>query len=292
LIFSRKESVKDPYTLVTHQSEENNLESRTLEETDSRTIPNHCQTLEPLKTCSTRSKPPVVSDFVPRGRTSNALNRTRSADAQGDTNIPDAGTGTRSSPSREIGRNAWTSVSTRSEQQQIERDAIVANLSDAMRRVLNQHEENYRGYQEASQGEDQEMSSLFMTQALATHRTLVKKLGLVNVLLLTEGWNPVSIRRAQRQNQETQGAPSLNPPSQSLETPAQGRVRDRGNSPGSSQQSLAGPSRPNGERRMSRRDYRNSVYGEMFRMARQIQGTYQYIDGQRKTQQERQNNQE
>jgi len=233
-----------------------------------------------------------MSDFVPQGRTSAALNRSRSADAQGDTNIPDAEPATRSSPSREIGRNAWTSVSTGSEQQQRERDAVVRGLSEAMLRVLQQHQENFRAYQEACLAGDQEMSSLYMTQALATHRTLVRRLGLPQVLLLTEGWNPVSIRRAQRQNQEVQGASSTNQPGQALGTQAQRGARGRGNSPESSNQSSAGPSRPSGQRRMSRKEYRNSVYGEMFRMARQIQGTYQYIDGQRKTQAERQNNQE
>ncbi|KNZ55621.1 uncharacterized protein VP01_262g3, partial [Puccinia sorghi] len=154
----------------------------------------------------------LVSDFVPRGRTSNTVNQSQSADAQGDTLIPDAKPSTHSSPSREIGRNAWTSVSTGSEQQQREQDTSVAGLSKAMHRVLDQHQENFRGYQEAYQGGDQEMNSLYMTQDLATHHTLVKNLGLRLVLVLTEGWNPVDIRRAQRQSQAALEAPSSNQP--------------------------------------------------------------------------------
>ena len=118
------------------------------------------------------------------------------------------------------------------------------------------------------------MTSLYMTQSLATHCTLVKKLGLRLVLVLTEGWNPGDIRRAQRQSQAALEAPSSNQPGPSLENQDNGTARDRGYSPESSLQSSA-TSRPNGQRRMCRRDYTNSVYGEMFRMARQIQSTYQ-----------------
>jgi hypothetical protein len=131
------------------------------------------------------------------------------------------------------------------------------------------------------------MKDLFFTQALATHRSLVKKLGQRKTLLLTEGWDPVAIRRAQRQTQAQEAStnqPDLTPAPSIIEIsnpdpkPAPSLEQVPFQQPGSSHQSWSGAARPNTQRRLNRRAYRNSIYGEMFRMARQLQGTYQYID--------------
>jgi hypothetical protein len=160
------------------------------------------------------------------------------------------------------------------------------SLSGPLRLILKQHQANFRGYQDTSL-EDQEMKDLFFTQALATHKSLVKKLGQRKTLLLTEGWDPVAIRRAQRQTQAQEAStnqPDLTPAPSIIEIsnpdpkPAPSLEQVPFQQPGSSHQSWSGAARPNTQRRLNRRAYRNSIYGEMFRMARQLQGTYQYID--------------
>ena len=103
----------------------------------------------------------------------------------------------------------------------------------------------------------------------------------------------LTIRRAQRQIQaqeastsQPESTPALSlveieaPPSQrqvAVNLPAQTPAQRPVTSPSSQQNSL-GPDRPTVHRRMNRREYCHSIYGEMFRMARKLQGTYQYLD--------------
>ena len=130
------------------------------------------------------------------------------------------------------------------------------------------------------------MKDLFFTQALATHKSLVKNSGQRRTLLLTKGWAPVAIRRAQSQAQAQEAstsqldhmpAPSIIEIQNPNPAPAPNPVLEPFQ-PASSHQNWLGAARPNPQRCLNRCAYCNSIYGEMFCMARQLKGTYQYLD--------------
>ncbi|PLW15255.1 hypothetical protein PCANC_18508 [Puccinia coronata f. sp. avenae] len=132
---------------------------------------------------------------------------------------------------------------------------------------------------------------ILRAQAVRSHRSLEDLVGRDPLLVLTAGWNPITVQIPTQANQPApiahqQGnrpAPMANQQgNQNLAWPTQGR---QGNNRRRQAQQANGPARPQGgpqpaenTRMRNRQGYRELVFGELFRMSRVIQGGYQSVD--------------
>ncbi|OAV85251.1 hypothetical protein PTTG_30664 [Puccinia triticina 1-1 BBBD Race 1] len=156
--------------------------------------------------------------------------------------------------------------------------------------LLQTHLRFKQTFLEACKGNNQEAMILLQDQAITTHNSLKQLISREILLSLTEGWNPHVTHPnhpANRQPNNPASIPSQrtrgqNPPAASVCQQAPPPAPPANGPQGAAQQ--AAQTRPgqngpgqNGCMR-GRRNYRTSIYEELFCMSQTIQGGYQAID--------------
>ena len=131
--------------------------------------------------------------------------------------------------------------------------------------ILQNHLRFRQAFLEARAASNQEAMNLLSAQAVGTHNNLERLIRRERLLSITEGWNPHAERPGRaRPNPNHPATRQGNEPAQQGNQPAQ-----RGG---------AAPARGGQGRMRRRQEYRNSVYGELFRMTRTLQSGYQALD--------------
>ncbi|KNZ50287.1 hypothetical protein VP01_4505g3, partial [Puccinia sorghi] len=142
--------------------------------------------------------------------------------------------------------------------------------------ILQTHVRYREAFLEAQAASNREAMDLLSGQAVVTHNNLERLIGRDRLLSITEMWNPHAERPANNRPMAARGRGNRNP--------QYARPRRPNNFKGNqTQQGLDWGSNQPGQRvnngRMRRQHmYRNSVYEELFRMTKTLQGGYQAID--------------
>lgn len=137
--------------------------------------------------------------------------------------------------------------------------------------LLTCYSQNKINYLEAVAASNFENQVKFLTQALATYRALIKMLGRDRLMKETESWDPTQIKKPVVPKPKAKKKPQERAAPQPVASSSQESLGNREPSPPLSQ----------GARMRKRREHRHSIYGEMMRMARSLQGGFQFLEEER-----------
>ena len=152
-------------------------------------------------------------------------------------------------------------------------EEIRLNFNPTTALLLQSHLNFRRGYLEAQAGNNQEAMSLLLDQAVTSHSSLERLIGRDRLLSIAEGWNPYVLRRPRAQHQPPNRR-TANLPREQHRHQEYERPREQPAPQGPAEQG-----QPGLNRRMRRStNFKQSVFDEVFRVGRTLQGSYQSIE--------------
>ena len=140
--------------------------------------------------------------------------------------------------------------------------------------MLDTHLANKENYLKAITSKNKELEEIYLTQALSTHRALLKLWNLEGILSATDNWNPIEIQKSKKKDPKKRDFNKVDQSNQ-----------EQGSSQGNKKKPKTKP-KPKG------REWRDSIYGELIRVSRNLQGTYQHLEREKIKNLSKQENQE